>query len=77
MSLATLLNGVRFHAEREYPHLLTHEPTYAFLAIQGANLNDQRALSQFLAASPPPALRLTLEALTAHLTRFAPEIGEV
>jgi hypothetical protein len=77
MSLATILNGVRFHAEQEYPHMLTHEPTYAFLAIQGANLNDQRAMKQFLAAELPSSLRLTLEKLAAHLAKFTPEIGEV
>ncbi len=76
-SLATLLGGVRFHAEAEYPHLLANEPAYAFLAIQGANLNDQHAVSQFMTAEVPPALRLALEKLGEHLTKFTPEIAEV
>jgi hypothetical protein len=77
MALSTVLNGVRFHAQEEYPHLLANEPAYAFLAIQGANLNDQHALNQFLAGEMPAALRLALEKLGEHLTKFTPEVGEV
>lgn len=76
-SLETLLSAVRFHAEEEYPHLLANEPVYAFLAIQGANLNDQHAVNQFLAGEMPAALRLALEKLGEHLTKFTPEVGEV
>lgn len=76
-SLATVLGGARFHAQEEYPHLLTHEPTYAFLAIQAANLNDQHAVNRFLAAEMPAALRAALEKLAEHLTKFTPEVGEV
>jgi hypothetical protein len=76
LSLHTALLTARFHADREYPHLLRHEGKYALLAIQASNLNDRFYLMQLTdeaKARPglPPSIAAMLEALTAHLAAIA------
>lgn len=50
MNLQTVLNTLRFHVAREYPHLLAHEGKYALLAVQATHLNDRFYLTGFLDA---------------------------
>ncbi|MDZ4766640.1 MAG: hypothetical protein SGI73_19045 [Chloroflexota bacterium] len=68
--MGTILDGVRFHAVQEYPHLLRNEPAYAQLALRASNLNDQFRVAR-LAEVPdlPPTTRDALQRLADHLAQ--------
>jgi hypothetical protein len=67
-TLVTILEGVRFHASQEYPHLLRNEPAYARLAIQASNLNDQfRVTRAAEGLDLSDETRALLHRLAAHL----------
>jgi hypothetical protein len=64
----TMLDTVRFHAQREYPSLLSDAGQYNPLALRALNLNDHYMIDQ-LAAHPqlPAPVRSAVQLLVAHL----------
>ncbi len=66
ISMATILQTIRYHAEREYPHLMANDDPYGALTLQATNFND-RHLVQQLAQNIDAALKPSVEALAGHL----------
>jgi hypothetical protein len=69
ISMTTILATVRYHAEREYPHLMAYGDQYNSLTLQALNLND-RHLVQSLIERVPPTIKPEVEAFAAHLETF-------
>lgn len=68
VSMATILAGVRFHAEKEFPHLMRVEGNYNALAIYATNMNDRYLVLRLGQAEElPAAVREAVEGLAAHL----------
>lgn len=68
LALHTALEAIRFHATREFPHLLTNDGEFGRLAVQGTTINDRYWAHTFAGADAlPPTLRDALSALSDHL----------
>ncbi len=72
VSMATILGTVRFHAEREYPHLFANRGNYDRLTLDALNLNDRYLVMLLINAVDAP-LKPSIEALAAHLGSPPPE----
>lgn len=69
-TLEFIIAAVRFHAAREFPHLIRSGNPNRILAIQAANLND-RFLVQRISEHEalPPSVKAALDALGEHLAQ--------
>lgn len=68
LSLAQILEVVRFHAGQEIPHVVRQATPYTRTAAQATNLNDRYAVMRFSQHQPlPGSVRAALEQLAAHL----------
>lgn len=68
ISMETILAAVRFHAEKEFPHLMRVEGQYNLLGIHATNMNDRYLILRLGQADElPAAVREAIEALAAHL----------
>lgn len=65
-SMITILTTVRFHAQQEYPYLISGGDPYSLLTLQATNLND-RFLVDRLAQISPLTIQTDIKALSAHL----------
>lgn len=66
ISMATILQTVKYHAQREYPYLLAHGDPHSAITLHATNLND-RYLVQQLAQQVEASLKPSVEALGEHL----------
>ncbi|MCC6803504.1 MAG: hypothetical protein IT319_11525 [Anaerolineae bacterium] len=66
ISMATILQTVKYHAGREFPYLMAHDDPYGAITLQATNFND-RYLVQQLAQQVDAPLRESVEALERHL----------
>lgn len=64
--VGTILQAVRYHAEREYPYLMAHDEQFNALTLQATNLNDRYRVQRIVEESDA-ALKPAAEALGAHL----------
>lgn len=70
VSMETILDGVRFHAEKEFPHLMRAQGQYNMLGIHATNMNDHYLILKLGQVDDLPAdVREAVEALAAHLER--------
>lgn len=73
VALTSILAGVRYHAEVEYPSLIDSRSPHAALAINAINLNDRYAIARCTEDSDLPApIRSALTTLAAHLDTVPP-----
>ena len=76
VSMATILGGVRFHAEREFPHLMRVNGNYNALAIYATNMNDRYLVLRLAQADELPApVREAVEALATHLEQVPDKVA--
>lgn len=71
VTLKHTLDVVRYHASREYPHLIRSRAQHAVLAIQALNLNDRflvLRLSEF--ESLPTSIKTAMDSLAEHLNQI-------
>ena len=66
ISMTTILQTVKYHAEREFPYLMAHDDPYGAITLQATNFND-RYLVQQLAQKIDTPLKASVEALEQHL----------
>jgi hypothetical protein len=62
----TILQAVRYHAQREYPYLMAHDDSFSVLTLQATNLNDLYGVQRVAEAINAP-LKIMVEALSLHL----------
>lgn len=66
ISMATILQTIKYHAGREFPFLMAHDDPHGPLTLQATNFND-RYLVQQLAQQIETPLKESVEALERHL----------
>jgi|SRR5579871_3405908 len=71
-SAATILSAIKFHAERDYPYLLAHDPEFGQMTLQATNLNDRYLLTKLIEVVDP-SLKTAVEALNQHLAALPSE----
>jgi hypothetical protein len=71
VTLKHTLDVLRFHAAREYPHLIRSQARHAILAIQALNLNDRFLIMQLSEYEGlTAAVKTAMDSLTEHLTQI-------
>ncbi len=70
VSMKTILEAIRFHAEVEYPSLLASPGHYSLLAVKATNLNDRYlALRLEQADALPESVSAAVHMLAESLSR--------
>jgi hypothetical protein len=67
VNLNTVLLGVKFHAEQEYPRLLQTPDGRSQAAIVGTNINDCFLLERFITSLPSGEAQSAIKRLREHL----------
>lgn len=66
-NMETILASVKFHAEREYPHLLEQRTQITISAIYATNVNDRFLLSKLFDSLEAGSVREAVGRLASHL----------
>ena len=66
ISMATILQTVKYHAGREFPYLMAHDDPYGAITLQATNFNDRYLVQQLVQQIDEP-LKGSVEALAQHL----------
>ncbi len=69
VSMATILSAVKYHVQREYPHLMAQPNSYSQVTLQATNLNDHYLVMK-LAETVDPPLKTAVAALGDHLAEL-------
>jgi hypothetical protein len=71
VTLKHTLDVLRYHAAREYPHLIRSQERHAILAIQALNLNDRFLVMRLCEYEGlPGSIKTAMDALIQHLTQI-------
>ena len=68
VTLKHTLDVLRYHAAREYPHLIRSQARHAILAIQALNLNDRFLVLRLIEYEGlPEVVKAAMDSLAEHL----------
>lgn len=72
VTLDYALSVVKFHAAREYPHLVRSSNPHAVLAIQASNMNDRFLIQRMSEHDALPSeIRKHLDSINEHLSNIS------
>ncbi|GEM_PF-588038 len=71
ITIATMLDTIRYHSAHEYPYILKNQSVYASMGIQSLNLNDRYLILSLVRwENLPTSIAKSIEQLRDHLDQL-------